>query len=196
MSQEQFDALVEAIGQSVVVKLKGTAAETRASNAPAITPSAAEDGIETRVSDFVNRAGRAVAAFPELGQRLRGLPALIVEAGAGRGLLSFIAILGLSTLAALGAERLVGQLFGGAPRRLSLRAGAGRGLSAALPLLGIIAIDLLGLVAVWIVSYGALGIWFSCGNGPDKLDAAILDGILALRFSLTPFPNVLAHGLY
>jgi small-conductance mechanosensitive channel len=195
MSKEQYDALVEAISQAVVVKLKDLPAEKVVPTAPATAPDAADGSIESEVGEFVDRSSRAVAALPELGRRFIGLPALIVEAGGGRGLPAFAAILLLSILAALGAERLVGSLFGNVQRRLSMRGAATPGLPVALPLLSILAIDLLGLAAVWLVSYGAIGIWFSRASGQDKLAAAILAGIFAWRLYMLAFRALLRPAL-
>jgi small-conductance mechanosensitive channel len=195
LSKEQFDALVEAIGESVVLKLRALPAYKSGSAQPAASDPAEADNLEDRVGEFVARGIAAIAAFPELGRRLSGLPTLIVEAGGGRGFLSFVAILLISILAALGAERLVGRSFGNIQLRLSMRAAASPGLPAALPLLGILAIDLLGLAAVWLVSYGAIGIWFSRGGGQDKLAAAILAGIFAWRLYMLAFRVLLRPAL-
>lgn len=195
ISKEQYDALVEAISQAVVVKLKALPAGKVAATPPETIPDAADGSVESEVSAFVGRSSRAVEALPELGRRLMGLPALVVEAGGGRGLLAFVSILLLSILAALGAERLVGSLFGNVQRRLSMRAAATPGLTVAGPLLGILAIDLLGLAAVWLVSYGAIGIWFSRASGQDKLAAAILAGIFAWRFYMLAFRALLRPAL-
>ncbi len=51
-----------------------------------------------------------------------------------------------------------------------------------IPLIGLLAIDVLALGAVWLASYGAIGIWFSRAGGQDKLAAAILASIFAWRF--------------
>src|SRR6478735_2397904 len=122
ISKEQYDALVEAISQAVVVKLKALPAGKVAATPPETIPDGADGSVESEVCAFVGRSSRAVEALPELGRRLMGLPALVVEAGGGRGLLAFVSILLLSILAALGAERLVGSLFGNVQRRLSMRA--------------------------------------------------------------------------
>lgn len=198
MSQEQFDALVDAIGQAVAAKLKASAGEKGAPNSPVTEPAPGVptgESVESRVGDFFDRASRAVAALPELGRRLAGLPALILEAGGGRGLSAFVAIQLLSVLAALGTERLVTRLFGNVQRRLSARAAVTPGVQAALPLLGVLAIDLLSLASVWLVSYGAIGIWFSHATGQDKLAAAILAGIFAWRLYMLAFRAVLRPAL-
>lgn len=48
---------------------------------------------------------------------------------------------------------------------------------------------------VWLVSYGAIGIWFWRGNDQDKLAAAFLAGIFAWRLYVLLFSVVLRPGL-
>lgn len=123
------------------------------------------------------------------------LPSLIGEAGGGWGFFVFIAILFASALAALGAERGVRAMSGRLQQRLSLRAAESSSLAATAPLIGLLAIDLLATAAVWLISYGAIGIWFSRASGQDKLAAAILAGIFAWRLYVLMFRLVLRPAL-
>ncbi|WP_175525756.1 mechanosensitive ion channel domain-containing protein [Bosea sp. OK403] len=198
ISQEQFDALVEAIGRSVVEKLKAPApASAPAARGGASDPVgvATPDPLEDRVAQFVDRGAAALAAFPELGRRLAEFPKLIVQAGDGRGLSAFLLLLFISAAMALAVERLVAALFGGLRTRLGARVAATSGPSALLPIGAILALDLVGVAAVWLVSYGAIGIWFSRGVGQDKLAAAVLAGIFAWRLYMLAFRFVLRPAL-
>ncbi len=136
-----------------------------------------------------------MAAFPELGRRLAEFPRLIVQAGDGRGLSAFLLLLSISAALALAVERLVAALFGGLRTRLGARVAATHGPSALLPIGAILALDLVGVAGVWLISYGAIGIWFSRGVGQDKLAAAVLAGIFAWRLYMLAFRFVLRPGL-
>jgi small-conductance mechanosensitive channel len=193
ISQEQFDALVEAIGRSVVAKLKAPAVAAGGASDPA--SAATPDPLEARVAQFVDKGAAALAAFPELGRRLVEFPRLIVQAGDGRGLSAFLLLLFISAALALAVERLVAALFGGLRTRLGVRVAATSGPSALLPIGAILALDLVGVAAVWLISYGAIGIWFSRGVGQDKLAAAVLAGIFAWRLYMLAFRFVLRPGL-
>lgn len=195
IGKEQFDALVEAIGAAVVRKLDARQAEKSAAIPPPVPAAVQEDDVEGRVSEFVVRSREALAAFPQLARRLIALPSLIREAGAGRSLSAFLALLLASALAALGAERGICAVFGALRQRLSANAVERRGLAAATPLVGLLAVDLLALGAVWLVSYGAIGIWFSRASDQDKLAAAILAGIFAWRLYVLMFRVILRPGL-
>lgn len=195
ISQEQFDALVEAIGRSVVAKLKAPAPAVAGGGASDPASTATPDPLEARVAQFIDRGTAALAAFPELGRRLAEFPRLIVQAGDGRGLSAFLLLLFISAALALAVERLVAALFGGLRMRLGARVAATSGPAALLPIGAVLALDLVGVAAVWLVSYGAIGIWFSRGVGQDKLAAAILAGIFAWRLYMLAFRFVLRPGL-
>ncbi|RYE58833.1 MAG: hypothetical protein EOP20_05565, partial [Hyphomicrobiales bacterium] len=195
ISKEQFDALVEAIGQSVVEKLKAPA-PAGTSVAP-LEPSevSTPDRLEQEVARFFDKAGAALRAFPDLVRRLAAFPRLIVEAGDGRGLSTFLLLLTMLAALAIAAERLTLSMSGGLRARLGLEVAAKRGASAILPIAALLAIDLIGVWAVWLVSYGAIGIWFSRGVGQDRLAAAILAGIFAWRLYMLAFRFVLRPGV-
>ncbi len=195
ISKEQFDALVEAIGEAVAKKLSTRPAEKSVATPPAVPAEVQADSVEGRVGEFVARSQQALAAFPDLLRRLSAFPSLIREAGAGRSLSTFLALLLASALAALGAEHGVRTLFGRLRHRLGAYAAARRGLAAGSPLIGLLAIDLLAVGAVWLVSYGAIGIWFSHASGQDKLAAAILAGVFAWRLYVLLFRVILRPGL-
>ncbi|WNJ88598.1 mechanosensitive ion channel family protein [Bosea sp. 685] len=195
ISQEQFDALVEAIGRSVVAKLKAPAPAVAGGGGSDPAAAATPDPLEARVAQFVDRGAAALAAFPELGRRLAEFPRLIVQAGDGRGLSAFLLLLFISAALALAIERLVAALFGGLRTRLGARVAATPGPAALLPIGAILTLDLVGVAAVWLVSYGAIGIWFSRGVGQDKLAAAVLAGIFAWRLYMLAFRFVLRPSL-
>lgn len=195
IGKEQFDALVEAISGAVVRKLDARQAEKGATPTPGNSAAAVEDDVESRVGKFIARSQLAFSAFPDLTRRLIALPSLIREAGAERSLSAFLAILLASALAALGAERGIWAVFGTLRQRLSAQAAGRRGFTAMIPLGGLLAIDVLAIGAVWLVSYGAIGLWFSGGSGQDKLAAAILAAIFAWRLYVLLFRVILRPGL-
>ncbi|AZO81951.1 MULTISPECIES: mechanosensitive ion channel domain-containing protein [unclassified Bosea (in: a-proteobacteria)] len=195
IGKEQFDALVDAISDAVVRKLDARQTE-KGAPAPRAAPATVPDAdVEGRVGEFVAHSRQALAAFPELAERLIALPALISESGGGRSLPAFLALLLASALAALGAERGIWAVFGTLRQRLNANAAGRRGLAAMIPLISLLAIDVLAIGAVWLVSYGAIGIWFSHASGQDKLAVGILAGIFAWRLYVLLFRLVLRPGL-
>jgi len=191
MTQQQFDALVDAISKSVVEKLK-------AEGVPAATPDAAKaksgKGAPSpqvikspprqgpgEFAIFLQNIGKAVAAFPELGRQLATLVSdLHQRPTGGLGAGAFVIVLGLVGLVAVTAERAVRGLLKKVRQRLAMHAGAEYGLRSLANLAALVALDALGLFAVWLICNGA-GAWFSGGTVQDMFAEAVLAGIFAWR---------------
>ena len=106
MSQEQFDALVEAISKSVVERLKAdgipaTAAPAKSGKAAPVaaakpaTPKVAVADKPDEFAIFLHQAGRVIVALPEVGRRLALLPGLLdARQRGGAGPFAFLLLLG------------------------------------------------------------------------------------------------------
>jgi moderate conductance mechanosensitive channel len=172
MTQQQFDALADAIGQSVLRQLK-EGGVVPASPEPA---QAAEAG--DQVARFGERAKEVLAAFPLIFTNAARLGLLLDKsASGGHGVWIYGLMLLASVALALAAEQGVHRLL--RPYREQILAGG-----AQLPLgrIGLLALlDLAALAAVGLVAYLAIGAWFPGSDGQGRLAAAVLDGVVVWR---------------
>ena len=76
-------------------------------------------------------------------------------------------------------------------RRLLTTAPAEFGARSFASLAGLVALDALGVAAVWMVCHGASGAWFSGVTGQDRLAAAVLTAIWTWRLWVLAFRVVL-----
>ena len=215
MTQEQFNALVDAISNSVTEKLKAEGAPRRAapcarcaacrrSRAPSPRPSRPRPpSCVTPIPEgpgpfavFFERAGKVVRAIPVLGAHLASIPGLLDQsAKGGRGTSGFLLLLGLVAVAAVVAEAVLRALMTGFRHRLAGGARPEQGLRS-LGHLGLLALlDGLGVFAVWVICNAAIGAWFTGPTGQDRLAAAILDGIFHWRLYVFLFLIVLRPAL-
>ena len=98
MTQQEFNALVDAISNAVVEKLKKEGAVTLKPAEAGKSEIAGEPDVEDAASDqaaaFVARAELALTAFPELWRNLVRVPALLDKSvSGGRGLVAFLVTL-------------------------------------------------------------------------------------------------------
>ena len=186
MTCEQFDAVVDAASRSVVEKLKTTPRETTAST---------EETVESRVNEFVNRAGAALAALPEAGARIASIPRILAEQRPERGLLTYVLLLAVATAAALAVERALRRATQSLRTWIAERAAVRNWLGSLWSLVSLLLLDVVGLAGVWLVSYGAVGVWFQGGDAQALLARAILTGVFAWRLYMLAFRAVLRPEL-
>jgi small-conductance mechanosensitive channel len=177
MTQQQFDAMVDAISKSVAEKLKADAPKPKSGkDAPKaeIVRTPLKEG-PGEVAIFLQRAGAVALALPVLGHQFKFIAGKLDQAAhGGWGLVGFVLMLGLVAVAAVLAESAVRRLF--ARLRTHL---------AALALT-----DAVGLGAVWLICNGA-GALFASGTVQDKVAEAVLIGIFDWRLILAVFRFVL-----
>jgi len=211
MTQEQFNALVDAISNSVAEKLKAEGGHAAPEAAPAAAASSKSKGkvvpppsiVRTGLPDgpgpfavFIERAGNVVRAVPALGAKLASIPGLLDQsATGGRSLSTFVLLLGLVAVAALAAEAVLRALMTRFRHRLAANAGPEQGLRSLMNLVALAVLDGLGVVAVWLICNAAIGAWFTGPTGQDRLAAAILDGIFYWRLYVLLFLIVLRPAL-
>ena len=189
LSGEQFDALVESITNAVTARL---------ASAPAPPPAPAAPGgdmMESQAKMLADRVGVVLGAMPAFLHEMARIPGMIDSSGGERRLLPFLLLMSGCIIAALAAQAGVPRLFAPLRRRLASRAAAAPGMPALPALLALLGIDALGLAAIWLVSYGATGIWFSDDEGQSHLAAAILIGLFAWRLYMFAFGIVLRPDL-
>ncbi|MCA0304293.1 MAG: mechanosensitive ion channel family protein [Proteobacteria bacterium] len=217
LSQEQFNSLVDAISNSVTEKLKaqGTVvapeakpdAKPEPKSEPKPAPSASKGGkpppgpkvIITAPKEgpnafavFIEDAGRVLAAVPVMLGKLGSIPSLLDQGGPGnRGAGTYLLLLGAVIVVAVAAEAALRGLLAPLRRRLLAAAPASFGSRSFASLGGLIALDALGVAAVWGVCEGATGVWFNGANGQDRLAAAALMAIWHWRLAVLAFRVVL-----
>lgn len=209
MTQEQFNALVDAISNSVTDKLKAegipatpAAAPPAAAPAPAAKTSKAPPPpkiIKTPIKEgpdeitiFIERGTRVIMAIPTLGRHLAAIPGLLDQsANGGRGPASLLLLLGLVGVVAVAAEAVLRRVLSFPRARLANGAGPEQGLRSLAHLILLALLDGLGVLVVWLVCHAAIGIWFTGGTPQDKLAVAVLKGIFGWRLYVLLFRVVL-----
>jgi len=189
MTQQQFDALVDAIAKSVAEKLKAEApaAKPAGKGAPAPKPEIVRTPIKEGPGPFavfLQRLGEVVRAYPVLGAQLAAVMSDL-DAGAvgGLGLLPFVAMLALVAIGAVLAEAAVRRLLGKARASLAVGAGPEQGVRSLLGLAGMLLLDGLGLLAVWVVCNAATPL-FADVPLQAQVAEAVLAGIFGWRLAM------------
>ena len=181
VTQKLIDEVVDAISTAVVEKLKKDGSIPMKPTQPA--PSAGgpdQDMMAGGVMSFATQAGVVLRSYPELWRNLTRIPVLLDKSeSGGRGLGAFFAMLCIAVAAALGTEALLRRALDGLRRRL---AGYITDTTEFWPIFGLACLDALGLAAVWLVSYGLLGLWFRGSDEQARLAAAVVSGFFSGGF--------------
>ena len=210
MTQEQFDALVGAISNSVTEKLKaeGIPAAPVPAPAAAAAPAAASKSskappppkiIRTPPKEgpdefaiFFQRVGQVVLAVPTLGTDLAKIPHLLDDRAGGGGSAGRLFLL-LAVVAALAvaAESILRRILSMPRARFARNAGPENGLRSLANVLLLALLDGLGVLVVFLICHAAVGAWFSGSTPQDKLAAAVLKGIFSWRLYVLLFRIIL-----
>ena len=209
MTQEQFNALVDAISNSVTEKLKAEGVPAAAPPAAAPAPAAASKSskappppkiITTPLKEgpdefalFFQRAKLVVLAIPVLGRHLAAIPGLLdqrAEGGDGAGALLLL-LLVLVAGVAFAAESILRRLLSVFRARMAAGAGPEQGLRSLGHLLLLALLDGLGVLAVFLICHAAVGAWFTGDTPQDKLAVTVLKGIFSWRLYVLLFRIVL-----
>src|SRR5580692_6219376 len=178
MTQDQFDAMVDAIAKAVVVKLKNEGAHPAPGSATAPSQPVASNVVADELAAFLEKTERVLRAVPTLGTYLASIPGRLDEGRqGGRGPLRFLLVLALVTGVALAAEMILRKSFGHFRHRLAAGTVPERGL-ASLINLGLLAmLDGLGVLAAWLIITGALAVLFAGNTVQDSEARVMYDGI-------------------
>jgi small-conductance mechanosensitive channel len=206
MTQAQFDHFVDTLASAVEKKLaaEGVVSATAGKeHGPARDTSIPVPGDETTdatsiwVSAFISRATVVLSAFPALSADFARIPGLLDQRSQnGRGLWDFLGLLICTAIAAVGAEQLVRFALRRWRYRLQTSVARNLAIMHRLPaLVGLIAVDAAGLIAVWLVSYAAIGVWFPGADHQARFAAVILAAIFSWRLYLVAFRIILRPGL-
>src|ERR1700722_6918370 len=161
MTQDQFDAMVDAIGKALVVRLKNEGALPAPAPAPP-QPGAASNVGAKKLAAFFEKAEHVLQAVPPLGTYPAAIPRLLDnDKQGGRGPIGFLFVLVLVAGLSMAAERVLRKSLGHFRHRLPAGTVPERGL-ASLINLGLIALlDGLGVLAVWLIITGSQAVLFS-----------------------------------
>lgn len=189
LSQQQFDALVDALSKSVVEKLK-------AESKPATEPAKPQHTRASAGSDFakslgggpddltalLNHTSLVLAAVPTVGAELARVYGLLDQrTNGGFGSAPFLALVTAIAVLAVAVEAIVRRLLRDAELRLSNRASPtlGMGSVAALALLALS--DAVGVAAVWATCRIGTALIFGGSEPQHRLAAALLLGVVGWR---------------
>jgi small-conductance mechanosensitive channel len=199
MTQQQFDALVDAISKSVTERLKAEGIGAAPAAAPRKAAAAAPKVVKVAVNEgpdefavFFGQADKTVSAIPALGRQFAAIPGLLDERErGGRGPAVFLLLLGLVAVVALVAEAALRKLLGRLRAGLAAGAGPEQGLRSLAHLVLLALLDGAGVFAVWLVCHAAVGLWFAGATGQDRLAVVVLTGIVDWRLYVLLFRIVL-----
>jgi small-conductance mechanosensitive channel len=195
MTQAQFDALVDAIGKAVADKLKNEGAIATPRPAPA-PPPAAGNVVADQLAAFVDKAEHVLQGAPVLGANLAAITSLLDESNqGGRSVRRFFLLLAVAAGVSLAAEPILRKSLGVFRRRLASGTAPERGLASLVNLGLLVLLDGLGVLAVWIIVTGELGVLFPGYTGQDRLAAAVLTGLFRWRLFVLGFRVLLQPDL-
>jgi small-conductance mechanosensitive channel len=212
MTQEQFDALVEAISSSVTEKLKaegapaapaaaasaGSAAKPAASDSkggkaakpapsPKIVKMPPKEGPDS-FTVFFERSDAVLKATPVMLGQLASIPGRLDRtAQGGRGASGFLLLLGVIAAAAVATEAMLRQVLIVPRRRLASKVAPEFGWQSLAGLAAVALLDALGVLVVWLICHAAAGAWFAGGTPQDRFAIAVLTTIWQWRLFVLVF---------
>jgi small-conductance mechanosensitive channel len=188
MTQQQYDDLVKAVGQSVIQTLteKGLVTAPPASP-PSAKPAPAREEAQLvgRIRNILDSIPTVMGGYPELWGELSLVPERLDQPSTGgRGLGSFLGLLLLSAIAALlvemGVSRLTCDRRNGIVRQFTAIGGLWRVAAVAF-------LDALALVALWLLVQVALGSLFARAGFQTEFAGIVLRGLVTWRMFLLLF---------
>jgi hypothetical protein len=185
MTQQQYDELVEAAGQSVVQTLneKGLIAKSPAPTSKLkSTELEEEETVVDRLVSVLHKVPAALACYPAVWANISRLPDRLDRTAArGRNLWDFLGLLAPVAAAGLLAEFVVGRVIATARSSIAQQFAADGRLwrVGALALL-----DALAFLALFIIVHLALGTWFAGAGVQTQFASIVLNGLVTWRLYL------------
>jgi small-conductance mechanosensitive channel len=198
MTQQQFDALVDAISKSVAEKLKSDAkpasapAQARPASSIAKSLSAGPDSF----SLLFDQGKAVVAAIPSVGRQLRYVYGLLDrESTGGLSAGGFLACLLSIAVLAVACEVIIRRLMHRLQQRLAVNTDPRFGIRSFVPLIAIAMMDVIAVSMVWVVGRAGAALLIAGSPEQHRLAHAILLGIVGWRFLALAFRIVLRPDL-
>ncbi len=180
MTQQQYDDLVKAVGQSVVQTLTEKGLVASPASPTSATPARNEEQLlAERIRTTVDAIPTVLGGYSEVEAELSLLPERLDRTSAGgRGLWGFLGLLALMTLLTILADRGMARLTRtkriAVVQQFSTEGGLWR--VAALAIL-----DACALVALWAVVQFCLGSLFARAGFQTQVAAIVLEGLVTWR---------------
>jgi len=196
--QDQFDALVKAITQSVLEKLKAEGSATPKRAEEKRNPFDVEaNQTPDDVTLFVRQAGHVMSvgvpalatAFDDFGTALDNSP----RGGPGR--LRFFLLILATAVVAVSLEAALRWLTSPAHDQLAAKSAATYGVRALVSLVALAAIDGAGVLLVWLAYRVAVHLWFAGNTVQDAFGAAFLLAIVYWRLYVFGFRLIVRPAL-
>jgi len=196
MTPEQFNAMVDAVSKAVVQKIQIDGAKPPLPAPVSPSSKAAGNAAADELASFLRQAEHVMGAIPALGAHLATIPRLLDErAKGGRGAAVFLLLLAIVASVAVAAEVALRKFLYRFRQRLAAGTAPEEGLGA-LVNLGLLAmLDAVGVLAVWLIITGAIGVWYSGTTGQDRLAAVLLTGVFSWRLYVLVFRVLLQPDL-
>jgi small-conductance mechanosensitive channel len=196
--QDQFDALVKAITQSVLEKLKAEGSTTPKRAEEKRNPFDVEaNQAPDDVTLFFRQAGHVmsvgvpalITSFDDFGTALDNSPR------GGRGRFRFFLFILATAVAAVSLEAALRWLTSPAHGRLAAKSAATFGVRSLVSLVALAAIDGAGVLFVWLVYRVAVHLWFAGNTVQDAFGAAFLLAIVYWRLYVFGFRLIVRPAL-
>ncbi|MGH6880478.1 MAG: hypothetical protein ACREFM_06140, partial [Hypericibacter sp.] len=186
MTQQQYDDLVKAVGQSVIQTLTENGVVPAAPVAAAKPAPAGEEAqLVGRIRNIIDSIPTVMEGYPELWGELSLVPDRLDQPSTGgRGLGSFLGLLLLSVVAALLAEFGISRLTRGRRESIVRQFTAIGGLWR---VAAVAFLDALAVVALWLLVQVALGSLFARAGFQTEVAGIVLRGLVTWRMFLLLF---------
>jgi moderate conductance mechanosensitive channel len=198
MTQQQFDALVDAISKSVAEKLKSEAKPAAAPAQPHPASSIAKSfsGGPDSFSLLFDQGKAVIAAIPSVGRQLRHIYGLLDrESSGGLSAGGFLACLLAIAVIAVACETVVRRLMHRLQESLAVNTDPRFGIKSFVPLLALAIMDVVAVSIVWAVGRAGAALLIAGSSEQHRLAHAILLGIVEWRFLALAFRIVLRPDL-
>jgi len=196
MTQEQYDALVKSVGQSVIETLaeKGLVAKTPASDSTSNASDAtSSDSTSDQISTVMHRIPAAIGGFPEVWVNLAQLPERLDRtADGGRGTSAFLGLLVFVAVVAYVGELAVRRLTEATRRSIAHQFAANGGLWR---LVWLWLFDAMAFLALLVIVHVARVTLFTNAEAQTQFAIRVLGGVVIWRFYLLFVRFYLRPGL-
>lgn len=185
-TQDQYDKFVDAISRAVVDRIREQEKSGRKSPGAPAPPPVTDDVDESAAwaaafGEFLDRIGVVARSFPALWNTLQKTPSALDQSGqGGRGPGAYFALLTAVIALMLLVEQAAAAVLTPIKRRLT-SSDRPDSIGPLSHLVGLAFLDMLGLLAIWLVVNLVSGLWFSGFDNQPRLGNALLNTVFTWR---------------